>query len=161
MTHHLTISGPMKASPEALYAAWTTQFDRWFAVPGSILMQGLADTPFYFETDFEGTRHPHYGRFLHLEPNRLIALTWLTSATLGAETIVTVQLTPHAEGSHLKLTHANFSDEETRDRHQQAWPLILEHLDERMSEPAPPNEEVTPRSRSKGEQTRISPVAGG
>jgi uncharacterized protein YndB with AHSA1/START domain len=133
MTHHLTIEGPMKAAPEVLYAAWTTQFDHWFAVPGTVLMQGLVNTPFFFETEHGGTRQPHYGRFLHLEPNRLIALTWLTSATLGTETIVTVQLTPHNQGTHLKLTHAGFPDEETRDRHQQAWPLVLEHLDERMT----------------------------
>ena len=42
----------------------------------------------------------------------------------------TVELAPQGEGTHLRLTHAGCYNAESRDQHQRAWPIVLEHLDQ-------------------------------
>jgi len=125
----------MQAPPAALYRAWTEQFDRWFAAPGSVAMRSEVNAPYFFETHFEGARYPHYGRFLRLQQARSVEMTWVSSATLGFETIVTVDFVSHGQGTLLRLTHSGFPNEGARIRHEAAWPKVLAHLDEVTAPP--------------------------
>lgn len=134
----VTVHRVVKLLPSKLYKAWTIQLDLWLAAPGSFLGKPEPNTPFYFETSYLGIRHPHYGRFLHLEEPERIEMTWITGegGTEGTETVLTVELSPHENGTFLRLTHAGFPHEAARRRHEDAWSTVLEQLEERMSRPA-------------------------
>ena len=129
------IESTMKSSPQALYKAWTEQFDRWFAAQGTLLMRPEVDAPFFFETHYDGGRHPHYGRFLSLEPDRLVEMTWVTGAdgTEGAETVVSVEIAPRGSGSHVRLTHSGFANQASMKRHDEAWAEVLANQDKALS----------------------------
>jgi len=131
----LTTERLMLISAQRIYRAWTKEFDIWFAAPGTLMMEGEVNTPFFFETRFENQRHPHYGRFVRLRRNRLVEMTWVTGegGTGGAETLLTVELAPREKGTMLRLTHAGFTSEESMKRHEAAWPTVLEQMEKRLS----------------------------
>ncbi len=134
----MTCESTVHSKPEAVYAAWTERFDTWFAQAGTLSMEPELGRPFFFYTPDEWGRHPHYGRFLKLTPGELVEMTWMTGdgtarGTAGAETVLRIELVPKGQATEVRLTHSGFVSEESRDGHQENWPLALELLDEALS----------------------------
>jgi uncharacterized protein YndB with AHSA1/START domain len=133
-----TCEHTIKASVNAVYAAWTSRFDIWFAQRGNLYMIPEPGRPFFFYNRDEWGRHPHYGRFLQLEENKLVEMTWLTGdgtaeGTQGAETIIRIELSAEGGDTHLRLTYSGFVSETSRDAHAENWPLALQELEEALS----------------------------
>jgi uncharacterized protein YndB with AHSA1/START domain len=137
-TFGFVVEQTLAASASDIYQAWTERIDSWFAAPGAAAMTAEVGAPFWFETEFDGTRHPHYGRFTRLDPDRLIEMTWVTgrAGTDGAETLVTVELQTATDSTQVRLTHGGFYDGASAQQHLDAWPRVLEHLDEVLSRPS-------------------------
>lgn len=121
----------LSASADLIYDAWTHHFDCWFAEPGEVMMVPEVDKPYFFRTRKEWGSHPHHGRFVELEPNKLIVMTWQTQGgTAGYETVIRIELTPNEKGTYFKMTHSGFVDEKSCKGHEDNWPLALDSLEE-------------------------------
>ena len=92
----------MRARPEAIYKSFTTGWEGWFALPGGLIANPVPQGQLFFVVEHEGERHPHNGRFLALEPNRGVELTWLTgkSGNQGAETVLSLDIAPLRRRMH-------------------------------------------------------------
>ena len=166
--HELTVTQHMALDAATLFRAWSHDWGAWFAAPDSVRMTAEVGAPFYFavEQRFDDgrppVRHPHYGRVLALEPNSLVALSWVTrpNGTGGAEATMTVRLSDDGNGgTTVTLTHAGFITEVARDRHAMAWPMILAQQERTLAQQtqAPSAHAVSPpaRNRSVPEATLI------
>ena len=131
-SHEIVVEQNLLARASDVYRAWTEQFDRWFAEPGTVVMRARVGEPFRFETVHEGAHYPHFGRFLALEPDLLVELSWVTgrNGTEGAETVVRLEIFASDSGSRLRLTHSGFYEAGAAIQHADAWPNVLRHLDE-------------------------------
>lgn len=130
----------MQVRAEDIFAAFTSELDQWFAVPGSLLMRVEENTPFFFETSHQAEeqalveRHPHYGRFLQLVSGKLVRMTWMTSQNDmgGVETVLTIELEALGNATTVRLTHEGFAEEAMADQHAKAWPFVLAQLEARF-----------------------------
>ena len=131
-------SHTINATPRAVFDAWTTRFDLWFAQSGAMEMVPEVGRPYFFYNKDEWGRHPHYGQFLDVKQDELIEMTWMTGngtdeGTQGAETVLRIELTPRGEATEIQLTHAGFASEKSRDGHQENWPIALQILGEALA----------------------------
>jgi len=133
-SYTLDIDRVISIPAETVYRAFTDRLDEWFGATGSLVITPEVGGLYNFETEMDGQRHPHYGRFLELVPGKRVSMTWLTGnpGTLGAETVVTVDLTEQQDGTQVRISQSGFYDEASRDGHEEAWPLVLEHLEKTL-----------------------------
>jgi uncharacterized protein YndB with AHSA1/START domain len=140
---HLTelkVARTIAARPEALFEVWTdpkSPGGPWFAGERTIISVKV-DGLFYFTVEHEGRNWAHYGRFVRLErPSAggpgLVEYTWVSEATRGVETLVTVSFEPLDGETEVTLVHSGVPDDEMGRRHAEGWKWMLDMLAERFS----------------------------
>jgi uncharacterized protein YndB with AHSA1/START domain len=133
-TFDFTVSRTIRASSGEVFDAWLDRKSPgglWFGVERAIV-NPVVDGLFYHVVKHEGRLWPHYGRFIHLDRGRKIEHTWMSEATRGLETVVTITFTPSPDGTEVKLHHANVPDDEMGRGHKEGWTWYLDTLKERF-----------------------------
>ena len=131
----LQIRRTFQASPDRLFAAWTTpeELKRWHA-PGQLTV-AVADVDLRMggryriemqEPD-EGAVHKVSGIYRVVDPPNKLVYTWQWEGD-PAETQVTLEFLSRGTGTELVLTHEGFADGDSRAHHEQGWTSILERL---------------------------------
>ena len=82
-----------------------------------------------------GRRIEHAGEYLEVAPPTRLSFTWRSGFTGGAPTVVTVTLSPHPEGTELRLRHEGLS-EEAAASHGGGWGSIMDRLREHVESAA-------------------------
>ena len=133
-THDVTVSRTIRGSAEEVFDVWLdpkSPGGLWFGVERAIVNPAV-DGLFYHSVAHEGRSWPHYGRFIRLVRGRAIEHTWVSEATRGLETVVTVTLASCEAGTEVTLHHANVPDDEMGRGHKEGWTWYLKVLAERF-----------------------------
>lgn len=137
-TFDLSVSRTIRGSAVDVFDAWLdpeSPGGLWFGVERAIV-NPVVDGLFYHAVKHEGRSWPHYGRFIRLERGRAIEHTWVSEATRGIETIVTITLASRDGGTDVTLDHANVPDDAMGRRHKEGWTSYLDTLAERFEKMA-------------------------
>ena len=129
----LSIKRTLTASPEAIYTAWLDP-----ATITRFMAGGVDQTVTEARTDprvggkfrivmTSDKEIAHQGTYRDLVPHSLIRFTW-ESPYSPADSEVTIQLTPVAEGTEITLTQVKFLSEGARDGHFGGWNRIIDRL---------------------------------
>ena len=133
-TFDLTVSRTIRGSADEVFDVWLdpkSPGGLWFGVERAII-NPVVDGLFYHVVKHEGRSWPHYGRFIRLDRGRAIEHTWVSEATRGLETVVTITLAPRDGSTEVTLHHANVPDDEMGRGHEDGWTWYLGVLVERF-----------------------------
>ena len=97
-----------------------------------VILNPVPDGLFYHLVKFEGKEWAHYGRFIDVARPGRLEFTWVSVATQGYETVVTMTFAPKGGETLVTLRHAGNPDDEMGRRHEEGWTWILGALAERF-----------------------------
>ncbi len=124
----INLTRTINATPDEVFDAWldhASPGSPWFGVPKAIVNPPKVDGLFYSMYQMEGREIAHYGRFIVLEKPNRIQHTWVSEATRGMESIVTLSFEPVDGKTHVHVNHINIPDDEEGRRHEHAWGYVL------------------------------------
>lgn len=129
-TTEINLTRMIDAQPDEVYEVWldkTSPGSPWFGVP-KVILNPKIDGLFYSMYQIEGREIAHYGRFITLEKSRKLQYTWVSEATYGIESLLTILFEPVDGRTQVSVNHSNVPDDEGGHRHQHAWGFVLTRM---------------------------------
>jgi uncharacterized protein YndB with AHSA1/START domain len=130
----VTVTRTIAAPPEKVFDVWIdpqSPGGLWYGADRSIVNVAV-DGLFYLAMKHEGRTWPHYGRFIQIDRPRRVEHTWMSEATKGVESVVTVTFEPRGEETEVTLVHTAVPDDEMGRQHKDGWTWVLSMLGERF-----------------------------
>lgn len=131
----LTLTRIILASPAEVYDVWLdakSPGGPWFGCKRAILDVKL-DGLFYHCVSHAGREWAHYGRFVTLERPRRIEHTWVSEATRGLESLVSLTFEPEGGRTRVTLRHTGVPDDDFGRQHREGWGFVLGAIEERFA----------------------------
>jgi uncharacterized protein YndB with AHSA1/START domain len=128
----ITVARTIPASAEEVFDLWMNPKSPggpWFGAE-RVILNPVVDGLFYVAAKHEGRIWPHYGRFLQIDRPRRVEHTWMSEATKGAESIVTVTMESRGDVTEVRLHHAGIPDDDMGRQHKDGWNWVLSMLAE-------------------------------
>jgi len=130
-TAEINLSRTINASPEEVFEAWIDPngpVSPWSGVTKAVVNPPKVDGLFYSMYQLEGQEMAHYGRFITLEKPHRIAYTWVSEATQGLESLVTLNFEPQGDKTVVQVNHTNIPDDEGGRRHEYAHGYLITRM---------------------------------
>jgi uncharacterized protein YndB with AHSA1/START domain len=134
-TTEIRLTRTIDTSPQEVFEAWidpTSPGSPFHGVPKAIVSPPRVDGLFYSMYQLEGREIAHYGRFVTLEKPHTIQHTWVSEATQGLESLVTLTFEPQGSKTVVSVRHGNVPDDEEGHRHEVAWGYVLGRMSSRF-----------------------------
>ena len=123
----ITVARTIPASAERIFDVWMDPKipgGPWFRAE-RVILNPVVDGLFYIAVKHEGRTWPHFGRFLEIDRSRRVEHTWMSEATKGAESVVTVSMEPRGDQTEVTIHHAGLPDDEAGRLNKEGWTWIL------------------------------------
>jgi uncharacterized protein YndB with AHSA1/START domain len=135
----VTVRRAIAAPPPSVFDVWMdakSPGGPWFGAE-RIILNPVVDGLFYFAVKHEGRTWPHYGRFVTIERPSKVEYTWVSEATQGVESLVSVTFASNGKQTEVTLRHIGVPDDKMGHQHEEGWTFVLTMLAQRfVSQPA-------------------------
>ena len=133
----ITVSRMIPAPPQDVFDVWMdaeSPGGPWFGAVRTLL-NPYVDGLFYQAVLHAGRSWHHYGRFLKIDRPHAVEHTWVSEATKGLESIVSVTFQPSGASTEVTLRQTGIPDDELGRRHREGWDSVLSTMADRFVSP--------------------------